>query len=116
MVGECRANQIEYKARHQRESLAGVSSTAPVNVQVRLQIYSLLWHLKQKYHNTDNPLSYVSKKAYEEDLAKVKAIEAKIITGGSDESRAIKAVAEAKEYLSIVAESRIRDNRKCRVF
>ena len=116
MIGEYRANQIEYKARHQRELLAGVSNTAPVNVQIRLQIYSLLWHLKQKYHNPESPLSYVSKKAYAEDLAKVTAIEAKIITDGSDEQRARKAVNEAKEYLSIVADSRIRKKSDCRVF
>lgn len=36
MYGEKRARQIEYKARKQRESLAGVSTTAPLNVQVRL--------------------------------------------------------------------------------
>lgn len=116
MLKEKRAREIEGKAKKQRESLAGVSNTAPLNVQVRFQIYSLMWHLKQRYHNTANPLSYVSKKRYEEDLGKITAIEAKIITGGSDEERARKAVNEAKEYLSIVAESRIRDNRKCRVF
>lgn len=75
-----------------------------------------MWHLKQKYHNTDNPLSYVSKKQYEADLASIVKLEESIVQGGSDEGRARKAVNEAKEYLSIVAESRIRDNRKCRVF
>lgn len=39
MYGEKRARQIEYKARKQRESLAGVSNTAPLNVQVRLPLY-----------------------------------------------------------------------------
>ncbi len=116
MLKEKRARDIEGKAKKQREVLAGVSNTAPLNVQVRFQIYSIMWHLKQKYHNTANPLSYVSKKVYEEDLAKINAIEDKIIAGGSDEARAREAVAEAKEYLSIVAESKIRDNRKCRVF
>lgn len=116
MIGEKRANTIEYKARHQRELLAGVSSTAPINVQVRLQIYSLLWHLKQKYHNPDNPLFYVSKRAYEEDLRKITAIESRIITDGSDEPRARKAVKEAKEYLSIVAGSKLRVKDQNRVF
>ena len=96
--------------------LAGVSSTAPINVQVRLQIYSLLWHLKQKYHNPDNPLFYVSKRAYDEDLGKITAIESRIITGGSDEPRARKAVKEAREYLSIVAGSRVRIKDNNRVF
>lgn len=40
----------------------------------------------------------------------------KIIKGGSDEERAVKAIAEAKEYLEIVAGSRVRDNSKCLVF
>ena len=48
MYGEKRAKQIEYKARKQRESLAGVSNTAPLNVQVRLRAYCMIWELKQK--------------------------------------------------------------------
>lgn len=115
MVGEKRASEIEYKARCQRESLAGVSNTAPVNVQVRLQIYSLLWHLKQKYHSPANPLPYVSKKAYEEDLGKITAIEGRIITG-SDEGRARKAIEEAKEYLDLVAWSKVRVKDQNRVY
>lgn len=43
MYGEKRARQIEYKARKQRESLAGVSNTAPLNVQVRLRAYCMIW-------------------------------------------------------------------------
>lgn len=50
MYGEKRARQIEYKARKQRESLAGVSTTAPLNVQVRLRAYCMIWELKQKYY------------------------------------------------------------------
>lgn len=38
----------------------------------------------------------------------------KILKGGSDEERAVKAIAEAKEYLDIVAKSRL--NKHCRVF
>lgn len=116
MIGEKRANTIEYKAKHQREMLAGVSSTAPINVQVRLQIYSLLWHLKQKYHNPDNPLFYVSKRAYEEDLGKITAIEGRIITDGSDEPRARKAIDEAREYLALVAWSKVRVKDNNRVY
>ena len=104
MYGEKRARQIEYKARKQRESLAGVSNTAPLNVQVRLRAYCMIWELKQKYYKADTPLPYV------------KFLEAKIIKGRSDEERAVKAIAEAKEYLEIVAGSRVRDNSKCLVF
>lgn len=64
MKRKSRDIEIEDNAKNQRELLAGVSTTAPVNVQVRLQIYSLLWHLKQKYHNPEAPLSYVSRKMY----------------------------------------------------
>lgn len=113
MYGEKRARQIEYKARKQRESLAGVSNTAPLNVQVRLRAYCMIWELKQKYYKVDTPLPYVSKASYEADEEKIKSLEAKILKGGSDEERAVKAVAEVKEYLDIVAKSRL--NKHCRV-
>lgn len=116
MIGEKRAKEIDRKARHQREMLLGVSSTAPINVQVRFRLYCLLWELKQKYYKNDTPLPYVTRRSYEEDLESVLYWERRIITGGSDEGRARKAVKEAKEYLSIVAEARIRDTKKNRVF
>ena len=62
------------------------------------------------------PLPYVSKASYKADEERIKSLEAKIIKGGSDEERAVKAIAEAKEYLEIVAGSRVRDNSKCLVF
>ena len=116
VYGEKRARQIEYKARKQRESLAGVSTTAPLNVQVRLRAYCMIWELKQKYYKADTPLPYVSKASHKADLEKIKSLEAKILKGGSDEERAVKPIAEAKEYLEIVAGSRVRDNSKCLVF
>lgn len=48
------------------------------------------------------------------DEERIKSLEAKILKGGSDEERAVKAIAEAKEYLDIVAKSRL--NKHCRVF
>jgi hypothetical protein len=114
--GEKRARQIEYKARKQRESLAGVSNTAPFNVQVRFRAYCMIWELKQKYYKGGTPLPYVCKASYKADLERIKSLDAKIIKGGSDEERAVKAIAEAKEYLEIVAGSRVRDNSKCLVF
>ena len=114
MYGEKRARQIEYKARKQRESLAGVSNTAPLNVQVRLRAYCMIWELKQRYYKADTPLPYVSKESHRADEERIKSLEAKIIKGGSDEERAVKAIAEVKEYLDIVAKSRL--NKHCRVF
>ena len=114
VYGEKRAKQIEYKARKQRESLAGVSNTAPLNVQVRLRAYCMIWELKQKYYKADTPLPYVSKASHKADEERIKSLEAKILKGGSDEERAVKAIAEAKEYLDIVAKSRL--NKHCRVF
>ena len=114
MIGEKRANQLLYKAIHQQRLLAGVSNTAPINVYVRFGAYNMIWQLKQDYV-TDRP-AYVSKKRYEADLANIVKLEDKIIEGGSDEERARKAIADAKEYLEIVAGSRVRDNSKNRVF
>lgn len=116
MYGEKRASQIEYKARKQREDLAGVSNTAPFNVQVRFRAYCMIWELKQKYYKGGTPLPYVSKASHEGDKDKITALEAKILKGGSDEKRAVQAIAELKEYLELVAGSRVRDNTKNRVF
>lgn len=74
----------------------------------------MIWELKQKYYKADTPLPYVSKASYEADLERVSSLEAKILKGGSDEERAVKAVVELKEYLDIVAKSRL--NKHCRVF
>lgn len=115
MIGEKRAKEIDDRARKQREKLLGVSSTAPINVQVSFRIYCLLWELKQKYYENDTPLTYVTRRSYEEDLERISYWERKIIQGDY-EKRARKAVKEAKEYLSIVAEARIRDTKKNRVF
>lgn len=93
-----------------------IAEAAPLNVQVRLRAYCMIWELKQKYYKADTPLPYVSKASHKADEDKIKSLEARIIKGGSDEERAVKAVAEAKEYLEIVAGSRVRDNTKNRVF
>lgn len=61
MIGEKRAKEIDDRARKQREKLLGVSSTAPINVQVTFRIYCLLWELKQKYYENDTPLPYVTR-------------------------------------------------------
>ena len=81
VYGEKRARQIEHKARKQRESLAGVSNTAPLNVQVRLRAYCMIWELKQKYYKADTPLPYVSKASHKADEERIKSLEAKILKG-----------------------------------
>lgn len=93
------------------ELVGNRSTTAPLNVQVRLRAYCMIWELKQKYYKADTPLPYVSKASHKADEDKIKSLEARIIKGGSDEERAVKAVAEAKEYLEIVAGSRVKNTR-----
>lgn len=61
-------------------------------------------------------VEYGTKASHKADLERVSSLEAKILKGGSDEERAVKAIAETKEYLEIVAGSRVRDNSKCLVF
>lgn len=114
MIGEKRANQIFFKAIHQQQLLAGISNTAPINVYIRFGAYNIIWQLKQDYI-TNYPV-YVTKKRCEVDLAKIVKLEKKIIEGGADEERARKALAEAKEYLEIVAGSRVRVKDNNRVF
>ena len=67
--------------------------------------------IKQKYYKADTPLPYVSKASHKADEERIKSLEAKILKGGSDEERAVKAIAEVKEYLEIVAGSRVKNTR-----
>lgn len=88
MYGEKRARQIEYKARKQRESLAGVSNTAPLNVQVRLRAYCMIWELKQKYY-----------KQYMEENEKADTECAKGFLISADEEEQIRQSEEYKQYM-----------------
>lgn len=71
----------------------------------------MIWELKQKYYKADTPLPYVSKAIHKADEERIKSLEAKIIKGGSDEKRAVQAIAELKEYLELVAGSRVKNTR-----
>lgn len=51
------------------------------------------------------------KASHKADEERIKSLEAKILKGGSDEERAVKAMAEVKEYLEIVAGSRVKNTR-----
>ena len=100
MYGEKRAKQIEYKARKQRESLAGVSNTAPLNVQVRLRAYCMIWELKQKYYKADTPLPYVSKASHKADEERIKSLEATL--ENEDVIEGIRAyIASRNDYLIV---------------
>lgn len=102
MYGEKRARQIEYKARKQRESLAGVSNTAPLNVQVRLRAYCMIWELKQKYYKADTPLPYVSKASHKADEDKTEyfkeGLEMSFLIR-ADEEEQIRQSEEYKQYM-----------------
>jgi hypothetical protein len=102
------------KAQREAKRLASITTEAPHNEQVLYKAFCLIWELAQEYRSEDSP-HYVSKKRYEKSLERVQALEGEIQSGAFKPQAEI-AVAEAREYLSLVAEYRIRDNKKCRVF
>ena len=61
--------------------------------------------------NIDKEQIYNPKASHKADEERIKSLEAKILKGGSDEERAVKAIAEVKEYLEIVAGSRVKNTR-----
>jgi hypothetical protein len=115
MLHQKRVSELDRKAYNTRQSLVDLSNTAPINRQVRLRCACIMWELKQKYIR-ESYAHYVSKKSYEADLAKITAVEKKIIQGGAYEAEALEAVAEAKEYLELVAGYRVRKPDKNRVY
>ena len=84
------------------------------NAQIVYSLACLQWLFTQEYRSEDSPY-YVSKKRYEADLKRIAALEAGIAEGAY-KAQAVQAVSEAKEHLSLIAEYRIRNNKKCRVF
>ena len=114
MIGEKRARELFSKARYKMQSLASIPSTAPANQRVQLKAYCMIWELKQTYRGVSSS-SYMTKKAHEEALERVRALEDSI-TEGAHRTEALEAVGEAKEYLSILADNLIRDNKKTRVY
>lgn len=102
------------KAQKDAQRLASITTEAPHNKQVAYKAACLVWELAQEYRSEDSP-HYVSKKRYEGSLRRVQALEDEIQSGAYKPQAEI-AVSEAREYLKLVAEYRIRDNKKCRVF
>lgn len=109
-----RERELFRKAQYTMRKYIDLSNTAPINRQVVKDLAVLEWHFKQKYR-AEGVAHYVSKKSYEEDLDKIRALENKIIQADY-RAEAIGAVEEAKEYLELIAGYRLRDNSKCRVF
>lgn len=109
---EAELERIFYKNRMR---LADLSNTSPINQQIILKLSSLAWELKQKYR-AKGVAYYVSKRSYAADLERMRSIESKLIQGGDSEVEARVAIAEAKEYLELIAGYRVRENKKNRVY
>lgn len=73
-----------------------------------------MWVFAQEYRSESSNY-YVSRKRYNADVQRIDLLEAEI-TEGAYKAQVIQAVSEAREYLSLVAEYRIKENRKCRVY
>lgn len=71
-----------------------------------------MWEFAQEYRSESSNY-YVSRKRYEASVKRVDLLEAEI-TEGSYKELTVEAVSEAREYLRLVAEYRIRE--KCRVY
>lgn len=110
-----REAELFSKAQATMHNLIDISNTVPINRKLIRALAVLEWHLKQKYR-VEGVAYYVSKSSYEADLAKITALENKIIQGGAFESEALEAVKDAKEYLELVAGYRVRSTAKTRVY
>lgn len=106
--------ELFHKAQREAKRLASITTEAPHNKQIAYKAACLVWELAQEYRSEASPY-YVSRAKYEGSLRRVQALEDEIQSGAYKPQAEI-AVAEAREYLSLVAEYRIRDNKKCRVF
>ncbi len=105
-----REAELERKFYKRRMDLIALDSTAPINKQIVARLSALAWHFKQTY-KTDAVYYYVSKKAYNNDLAKIKLQEEKLVKGGEYDDKALEALSEIKEYLWIIGGSKIDRNR-----
>lgn len=115
MAYKKREAELERKFYRNRMALIAIGSTAPINKQIVASLSALAWHFKQSY-KTDAVAYYVSKKVYNEDLKRIELQEARLEKGGEFEAEALEAIKELKEYLWIIGGSKVRDNRKTRVY
>lgn len=102
------------KSIQRAKDLASITTEDPQNKQTVYKAACLVWELAQEYRSGSSNY-YVSRKCYEASVKRVDLLAAEI-TEGSYKELAVAAVSEVREYLSLVAEYRIRENRKCRVF
>lgn len=112
-----REAELEKKFYKNRIDLIDLSNTAPINKQIVLRLSCLAWEFKQSYKG-ENALGryYVSKSSFNADLQRILAVEKKLIQGGDFEPEALKAISEVKEYLWMVAGSKLRIPDKNRVY
>ena len=102
------------KALKTSHELLPIYKGASVNIKITFELIRLQLIFNQKYR-VESKYYYVSKKDYNADLHKIEYLEAGIVEGPY-KAQAVQAVAETKEYLSLIAEYRIRNNKKCRVY
>ena len=109
-----REDELHEKAKATMRRFADISNTAPMNTQVIFNLAVLEWKLYQKYRG-EGVAHYISRKAYNTDMNEIMKYRAKIISGAKHEKIAVQAVDEAKEFLRLMAEYRVRQPRP-RVF
>ena len=100
------------KSIQRAKELASITTEDPQNKQTAYKAACLVWKLAQEYRS-ERSNYYVSRKRYEASVKRIDLLEAEI-TEGSYKELAVEAVSEAREYLRLVAEYRIRE--KCRVY
>lgn len=104
-----RKAELERKFYKNRMELVALSTTAPINQQIILRISCLAWEFKQTYKGEDAVgRYYVRKSSYNADLQRILDIEKKLIQGGDYDTEALKAISEAKEYLWMIAGSKVK--------
>ncbi len=117
MVFGKREAELERKFYKNRMRLVSLGGDAPLNLQIVARVSALAWEYKQTYRGSEAVGAYyVSKTAYNKDLQRILVQENKLEQGGKHLKEAQEALLEIKEYLWLVAGSRVRDNKKPRVF
>ena len=115
MLFQKKIGRIYAKTLDTLRSLASLSTSDPANQEIRFRVYCQIWQAKHKYV-TERTSHYVSKRHYNDDLDKITSLEKQIHTDEAYEKEAREAVAEAREFLDLVAGYRVRNYKKPRVY